>query len=169
MKTAQEIAREMVPEPDAVCRRTIGAMVADVERDALRAVIVRCIEQRDAEHVAAERERAKVTTSPCSSCGCADPSVAPSWCSCGASDVQPRDLAGRIRELIQAKAGEWADTRGASERKYCELALLRDALWHVQDGGCLVRRIEKFRDLGSPESNHIADELEAIARAEVTP
>jgi hypothetical protein len=86
--------------------------------------------------------------------------------------AQPRDVAGRIRALIQAKAGEWADTdlvdtttRGALVEI---MSVLRHALMDARAGVVPIGRVEYMRsELWIPGRllvEKAADELEAIVR-----
>jgi hypothetical protein len=86
--------------------------------------------------------------------------------------AQPRDVAGRIRALIQAKAGEWADTdlvdtttRGALVEI---MSVLRHALMDARAGVVPIGRVEYMRsELWIPGRllvEKAAGELDAIVR-----
>jgi hypothetical protein len=148
-RPAEEIAREMVPEPrhlqsrgwiSTVCGYEIG--MAPSSADQIRSDIARAIEQARADGVAAAvagqqpRDPAPRLRCACdhrddnacslredyfgASEGCA--------CDCHRPDApQPRDLAGRIRALLMRKAGEWAtETRvGVSDELHDVMNMLR--------------------------------------------
>ena len=89
---------------------------------------------------------------------------------------QPRDLAGRIRALVQQKAGEWADEPDMERAKMRLdiLRILRLTLAHAKSCGLvdhgyvedLRSRASSWRSYADVSANatQAADELEAIVR-----
>jgi hypothetical protein len=80
---------------------------------------------------------------------------------------QPRDLAGRIRALVQEYAGRWADDDTTTSDDHAEaMTLLRAAYRGARKGRDASNAIAKLRQYGRAPYQRAADELEAIARGE---
>lgn len=91
--------------------------------------------------------------------------------------AQPRDLAGRIRALIQEYAGRWADSARLPESRLLRVEACMHAmrwLWHAlrrleSDGASPEDRITELReytgdDIVATTMRELADELEAVVR-----
>ena len=86
--------------------------------------------------------------------------------------AQSRDLAGRIRALVQEYAGRWADTETADTTVRSTLMdimqVMRLALFDARSGVIPARRVNYMREHmwipGRTLVEQAADELDAIAR-----
>lgn len=178
MRSAEEIARDMVEEQlvsrttgKTVLRLRFGGFAAYAEVDPaeeagdVRAVLASLIEQSRAEGAAAERER---MTEEMQSVRDERDHWQRSHDSCvdelkrvyDAS--QPRDLAGRIRALVQEYAGRWADADdgAADEQLHDLMERLVQAAAFARRGASLALLIDDMR-AAHPAA---ADKLEAIVR-----
>jgi hypothetical protein len=190
-RSAEEIAREMVPDAGWLQLGTDGVRLAsDVSVPHARTIITRLIEQIRAECAAAAQSAQPSDLAGRTWAGrVRDDGSAVIYvgnvpvASLGAPEVQklanealarPSDLAGRIREMIQTKAGEWADAVSTPEPTASALnevlRLLTHALGRARTGGDVAECIENLRDIAavSPARGstyaQAAEELETIVR-----
>lgn len=151
-RSAAEIAREMVSDPNPTWHwaRILGAEFSSATPDGIETVrrnVVLLITQARADGAAA-----------------------------ALAGQQPRDLAGRIRALIQEYAGRWADAEPRSIERRAATGVMDDLCRALDDvrtgtGRPLTWWIELFRHpSGSMDPtirahrSRAADELEAIVR-----
>jgi hypothetical protein len=199
LRPAEQIAREMVPEPieqsgswfvvvrDGEREITLASWrtraEVDEDRDDARAIIARLIEQRDAEHAAAERERAEqqaqIALYPA-------PDVSGQWIAhhkhrdvvtqgnsephalrmlaeaieIADGSTQPRDLAGRIR-------GVSADNVLCAAQRNGVQGCGPDKLLFSREDYDDPPEEQEARILAA--ETRATDELEAIVRSEVKP
>lgn len=185
LRSAEEIALELVPEPVSGgdgwtnyivhgehCIEQLGWSerdMAEEDRDSLRSVFVDVINEARAVGAAAalvgQRSRATAHNWPYDGEFAIDAARVTAACRSASLGQQPRDLAGRIRALIRQKAGEWADT--GDDGMLEAIRWLRGAREEAERTGALSDAWTRTATLGGERWKHVrqaADELDVIVR-----